>query len=340
MTHQLTCRECGHVWNESIRGAGRTARCRACGRLAVAGDCNLVDDPSPTDQVVARAAVYIPTWGTSVVVHLALLLFSLIFAWSVVRSPDPPEYKAGFERQQPVKFAVPRSLKYVDHAKPNSRKLIEELQVGLTNLPDLGPGEIIAYTDAGDENPFGGGGIHLVGPDDFGPRGNTGTELFPGTTGDVVYVVDCSGSMTDSVQTVKQHLKTVLRGLRPPRRFHVIFFSSGPPREMPSRTLLLGTPANKETAYEFIDGVVPMGQTEPMEALKRALSLRPDEIVFLTDGEFDKQVVTRIRQLNRSVKARINTICFIYTTGEPLLMQIAHENNGTYRFVGADDVGL
>jgi len=34
----------------------------------------------------------------------------------------------------------------------------------------------------------------------------------------------------------------------------------------------------------------------------------------------------------------VNTLCFLYTTGEKVCMEIAQRNDGTYRYVSDDDV--
>jgi uncharacterized protein with von Willebrand factor type A (vWA) domain len=146
--------------------------------------------------------------------------------------------------------------------------------------------------------------------------------------------------MTDSIAIVKIHLRQAIAHLRPNQQFHVIFFSSGQPQEMPTRALVRATEAHKQAAFEFIDNIVPAGQTEPLEAFRRALAMKPQRIIFLTDGEFDNKVADQVRDLNRRVGARIDTICFLYTNPEELLMRIARENGGTYKYVGADDVGL
>jgi len=159
-----------------------------------------------------------------------------------------------------------------------------------------------------------------------------------GVASKIVFVVDRSGSMTDSIMYVKHELKRSIGALKPNQEFFVIFYSSGPPQMMPVRRLLPATEANKQTSYKFIDNIVPIGQTDPDEALSEAFKLKPKLIYLLTDGEFDKKTVGHISRLNRRKRVAVNTICFIYSNGQAILKEIANKNNGTYKYVGEDDL--
>jgi len=171
---------------------------------------------------------------------------------------------------------------------------------------------------------------------DSGGRGFLG--LSPGAASKIVYVVDRSGSMTDSIVFVKYELKCSIRELGPEKQFHVIFYSSGPALEMPARRLVSATDANKQEASKFIDSVIPQGETDPSDALARAFAVKPDLIYLLTDGEFDKAVADQIRRANVGKKVTIHTIGFLYKIGEKTLKQIAEQNNGTYKFVAESDL--
>jgi len=159
---------------------------------------------------------------------------------------------------------------------------------------------------------------------------------------DVVFVVDRSGSMTDSIDYVKYELKSLIGKMPEEQKegaqFHVIFYSSGPPVEMPSRRLVGATERNKQRAFEFIDSVVPQGETDPSQAIERAFAAKPDTICILTDGEFDRSIVDLVKRLNADRKVRVHTIGFLYRLGEAILKEIASENGGTYTFVSEKDL--
>ena len=155
-----------------------------------------------------------------------------------------------------------------------------------------------------------------------------------------MFVVDRSGSMTDSIDYVKYGLKSAIGELTEEDEFHVIFYSSGPPVEMPSRRLVPAKENNKKLAFEFIDGIIPKGETDPSKAIELAFAAGPDKdtICILTDGEFDHSIVDLVRRLNAERKVKVHTIGFLYKTGEAVLKEIARENGGEYRFVSEKDL--
>jgi hypothetical protein len=159
-----------------------------------------------------------------------------------------------------------------------------------------------------------------------------------GPAGGIVFVVDRSGSMTDSIDFVKCELKRSLADLAEDQTFHVLFYSSGPPLEMPQKKLVPASAEWKQRAVAFIDDVIPQGETDPSKALERAFELQPDTIYLLTDGEFDKATVGLVKRLNAAGKVKVHTIGFLYRMGEQVLKQIADQNGGQYKFVTEKDL--
>jgi hypothetical protein len=154
----------------------------------------------------------------------------------------------------------------------------------------------------------------------------------------IVFILDRSGSMTDIIDLVKYLTKRCLGELAESDQFDVLFFASGPPPEGPSRALVAATERNKQLAFEFIDGVIAEGETDPVTALQRAFAAKPKVIVVLTDGEFDPQVARLVKDLNKDGKVKVHTIGFLYKIGEAILKQIAAENGGVYKFVSEADL--
>jgi len=154
----------------------------------------------------------------------------------------------------------------------------------------------------------------------------------------LVYVIDRSGSMTDLIDYVKFKLNRSIAELNEEEHeFHVIFYSSGPPVEMPTRRLVRATRHNKALAGEFIDGIVPQGETDPVESIKRAFAVRPDVIYLLTDDEFDRSVVDLVKRLNADKRVKVNTISFLYGP-HAVLKEMAEQTGGTYTFVSEADL--
>ena len=153
----------------------------------------------------------------------------------------------------------------------------------------------------------------------------------------ICYVVDQSGSMIDTFDILKAELKRSIVGLNGDQQFQVIFFSDGA-TEYPSRRFLRATPLNKRRVLEWIDGVVNQGQTNPQAAMIRALELRPEKILFLTDGDFDEKLVTLLRRRNRSSIA-IDTYAYLNHDGARLLRQISDDSGGIYTPISWQQLG-
>jgi biopolymer transport protein ExbD len=185
-----------------------------------------------------------------------------------------------------------------------------------------------------------GGGGHNI-PEFAGPGNSKG---FFGVGGGengprkIVYVIDRSGSMTDSIDFVKYELKRSVSDLTEKDEFHVIFYTSGPPVEMPARRLVLATDRNKQLLFEFVDNIVASGETDPSRSLERAFACQPAVIYILTDGEFDHSVADLIKRLNPDKKVTVHTIAFLWRMEGNILQQIAADNGGQYKYVSEKDL--
>jgi hypothetical protein len=293
-------------------------------------------------------ACYVPSWGTSVLFHVALILLAavvVIDTYGEARRPDTviegrllPDRRPVAERPEggmPGDPGHPTWEKRLPDARPLEQKAPE-----LPSITTLADTTFLASFSLEDGKDL----IYVPGfPDGdriFGNQGpgGDGRDDTHGGAERIVYVVDKSGSMTDSIAIVKRELKRSLRELPRGRAFHIIFYSSGPPLEMSARRLVDATDRNVGMAEEFIDKVVAGGQTDPSEALERAFAARPDLIYLLTDGEFDREIVGLVERLSASRRVRVDTIAFLYRTGEGVLKEIARGTGGKYKFVSERDL--
>jgi len=144
--------------------------------------------------------------------------------------------------------------------------------------------------------------------------------------------------MTDSIDYVKFELKRSVGELGEAREFHIIFYSSGPPVEMPARRLVKATEANKQLAFNFIDDVIAEGETDPTEAIERAFAVKPEIIYLLADSEFDRAIVDLVKRLNVDANVTVHTIAFLCREGESVLKDIAEQNGGRCKFVSKKDL--
>jgi hypothetical protein len=174
----------------------------------------------------------------------------------------------------------------------------------------------------------------------------------------VVYVVDFSGSIIVAVDDLKRELKRSIGRLKPSQSFDVIvFYSSGGGSDEKVRTESFKPklePADEATRREFftwIDRKAPMGVTEPLQAIKRALALQPEAIFFFSDGYFDDALIDEIARANRPSQTRIYCLVFDEillqdtsglprreTEGVRRLTRIAEGNRGQIKIVTGKDL--
>jgi len=288
-------------------------------------------------------ALYVPSWGSSVVLHLAVLVLAAFLVWT--RPPEPlvtPVEGGVVVQHRPRVDVRPKPTEGVDSRGHAVLRPSTFAQQFTTNpFPDVASNNL---------DP-----VKVIGPGAGGSRvgGFEGLDNDPGGRLDffqivdvwpdegprkVVYVVDRSGSMNDSLQYVKNELRRSLREMAPGYQFHIVFYSSGLPLEMPARRLVSATEENKRRAFAFIDDVTAQGDTDPSEALRLAFAVKPDVIFLLTDGEFDQVIVDQVAKANVGKKVTVHTLAFLYPRGEKVLQEIARQNGGTYRFVTEADL--
>jgi SAM-dependent methyltransferase len=183
----------------------------------------------------------------------------------------------------------------------------------------------------------GGGSGRGVGDGEGNGSGHQFFELSTAGT-KYVYVIDGSGSMTEphkeartKLDRVKRELIYSIGGLPFEMEFYVIFFNNHAV-PMKAQSLQPATLDNKRKHLEWVAKIQGGGNTDPREALKLALGLKPDVIYLLTDGVFDPKVGDEVTKLNKE-RVSIHTFCFGNDSGESLLQNIARKNNGTYKFI-------
>lgn len=181
-----------------------------------------------------------------------------------------------------------------------------------------------------------GGGIG----DGIGDGSGSGLEFFNTavTATKVVYVIDSSGSMKEPhsearsrLDRLKMELVRSIGSLPDATEFYVIFFNlKAVP--MPAESLQRATRENKLRYLNWVVKLRGGGGTDPREAVKQALELKPDVIYLLTDGVFDDKVPDELTSLNQG-RVAIHTFCLGDATGEAMLNDIANRNRGVYKFV-------
>jgi hypothetical protein len=155
-----------------------------------------------------------------------------------------------------------------------------------------------------------------------------------------VYVVDCSDSMNErnKFRRAKYELMHSLEQLSSDQRYFVIFYSEGA-YPMDADGPVEASEQQVAQTTEWIQDVEASGGTNPLPALLLALALQPDAIYFLTDGQFDPQIMLELRGRNRDNRRLnlsqipIHTIAFGDRRAEGLMKSISRSSGGRYRFV-------
>jgi hypothetical protein len=168
-----------------------------------------------------------------------------------------------------------------------------------------------------------------------------------------VYLVDSSGSMRDGFQSARSELLNSIDQLQPNQRFYVVFFDEEPDYmrlsdpDVDEPRSVMATPENKKRLRRWASTVEMNKGKAPYDVLPFALSLRPDVIFLLSDGEFPDAIAKILREQNRNENlfgdsgpiSIVHTIRYHGIEGETgkkaeaTMVQIAQENGGQYRHV-------
>ncbi len=160
----------------------------------------------------------------------------------------------------------------------------------------------------------------------------------PAAPQEVVFVLDCSGSMTgDSIRQAGRALELCLRSLSERDRFNICRFGST--FEMMSRRSLSYSAKTLNKAVKYIRRVgADLGGTElfaPLEAILKTPTTdgRPRQIVLLTDGQISNEqaVIDLARRHNRD--HRIFTFGIGSACSAHLVKSLARVTGGAAEFV-------
>ncbi len=189
--------------------------------------------------------------------------------------------------------------------------------------------ELLAGQSATGSQSNGGGGGGASG------SGKGGFFGLPLSENSIVFVLDRSGSMRgDRIQRVQYELRSAINGLAPDQKFNVLLYNSDVAHALPaSRTELLpASDANRDKALDAAMTYSATGGTNGALAIREALKLKPEAIVFLTDGEFEIDVQVDVFEENRQ-GTTIHTVSIGDGTSLDVLKKIAGGSQGRFQHV-------
>lgn len=158
---------------------------------------------------------------------------------------------------------------------------------------------------------------------------------------DVMIVVDMSGSMRSHTGNVVSALQEILGQMQSDNRFTILGYRGGPSYSVypPGGSLTRATPGEVRGALRFVEGLPRQfgGGTPTQNALVRALNVRPEVIILISDGAPDDgnpgNIVTNITRRNRG-RSEIHTVAIGDYTDDPqltlFLQELANNNRGDF----------
>jgi hypothetical protein len=171
-----------------------------------------------------------------------------------------------------------------------------------------------------------------------------------GSGGGVVFLVNVSGSMVDSLPEALKWLSACIDDLDASRRFTVILFRSDEALELGPAGLKVATEQMRKEMREFLArGTREIrlgGRADVMEGLKRTMQYEVDEVFILSDDSVGRRLSVRgveamleeIDGLMGLREVRIHGVQFFYDDPRGVLAQLAERYGGEYRFIGAREV--
>ena len=174
----------------------------------------------------------------------------------------------------------------------------------------------------------------------------------------LVYVVDASGSMLLHLSEVLNELERSLQALHPKQSFAIVFFQKDKAIHVPPKGRLQSAHGTQvQGAMEWIRKsgyVIPSGSSNPINALRSAIRLKPDVIHLLSEnitgsGKYaieSSDLLEALDQLNpvdvKTGRRKVEINCIEYLTHDPkgTMEQIAsiHGGEDGYTFVSRGTV--
>ena len=157
----------------------------------------------------------------------------------------------------------------------------------------------------------------------------------------VAIVVDMSGSMRAHSDNVVAALDEIISQMKPDNEFAILGYRGGPTYDTypPQPRLAPANPATIAGAQEFISRMPRRfgGGTPTQSAMIRALNLRPEVVILLSDGAPDDgnpgNIINNLTRRNRG-RAEIHTVAIgNYTQNKSLtlfLQELATQNSGDF----------
>lgn len=297
-------------------------------------------------------------WLVSLLLHLGLVLVAIFIVWSVQKDLEEDEVIIPIARLS----ATPHAPLKMKATKTVTKKSRTTTRRSLTSkMKSRSKSALSGTVDTKSLALGAGAAMSKSSPFDSGIKAGAELEAkFFGTGGNarrIVYLVDASGSLIDTLPFVILELKRSIGELSERQKFSVIFFQGDEAIEVPPPGLKQANSTNKQKVIRFIDidsgKITPMGLSNPIKALRLALRYRPQLLFILSDnitgqGRYEvdqRRLLASIARENKSA-TKINTIQFLYPDPlekfnlKPTLQLIAEGTGGIYKYLDGRELGI
>ncbi len=294
-------------------------------------------------------------WLTSFLFHLALVIIALFLVWifiddteedeTIIPSARLSDNPGGLSQSPDVELQASQQQRKVQATDTATEESVEKLTSNTSSkLSMLGVS--------------GGGGGGKLAP--FGTTTGTGTGIsagFFGTGGNaraIIYIIDASGSMVDTMPFVVAELKRSVSGLSAKQKFNVIFFEDGVAKEVPvpNKGWKVADGIAKKQVADWVDleqgNITPRGRTDPTQAVRLAMQYQPELVFLLSDnitgkGRYEinrSELLQFFKESDVKGKIAINTIQFLSPDPLNTMRDIAKQHNGIPKFITEEDLGI
>jgi hypothetical protein len=150
--------------------------------------------------------------------------------------------------------------------------------------------------------------------------------------GVVVYLIDNGFSSDLVLDSIKSAVFKSIESLGPNRRFQILWWNPDTPTYPTGNQTSFAEKDNIDLAHKKLDDVVAAGSTDPIKALKNALSDNPGQIVLITAkaADLDDSLVDQVMAIRGSSKVKIDCISINGVTGDSALAKIASQTSGKF----------
>lgn len=178
---------------------------------------------------------------------------------------------------------------------------------------------------------------------------------FLGTSGfgkRIVFVVDASTVMGKGKRSTWAHalkeLAFSFEDLNKTQRFQVVYFNEEPhllPGGSETEQWISASAETKKAAHDFLKGIQTSGKSNPAEALKKAMSLRPDVVFLLVDQRTPPVTFSDIEEIRKTGLADTPIHAVEIGEGEAAprktpAQTLAESTRGEYKWINGNLHGL